>query len=69
MLAEGGTTHRLLRKTAMDSQCQSGGRLAVLVGVHPVAVVVDPVEDQAVAMGGPNEGIPIEWRPLACEVT
>ena len=38
-------------------------------GVHPVAVVVDPVEDQAIAMGGPNEGIPIEWRPLACEVT
>ena len=38
-------------------------------GVHPVAVVVDPIEDQAVAMGSPNEGIPIECRPLACEVT
>ena len=38
-------------------------------GTQPVAVVVDPVEDQAVAIGSPNEGIPIECRLAACEVT
>ena len=38
-------------------------------GTHPVAVVVDPVEDQAVAIGSPNEGIPIELGLPACEVT
>ena len=30
--------------------------------VHPVAVEVAPMEGQAVAKEGPNEGIPIEWR-------
>ena len=41
------------------------GKTSCPGGVHPVAVEVDPVEGQAVAMGGPDEGIPIEWRPLA----
>ena len=33
--------------------------------VHPVAVEVAPMEGQAVAKEGSNEGIPIEWRPPA----
>ena len=37
-------------------------------GTHPMAVEVDAVEDQAVAIGSPNEGISIECRLPACEV-
>ena len=41
----------------MESHCWSG-ETGCPGGTQPEEVVVDPVEDQAMAIGSPNEGIP-----------